>query len=277
MNDYQDDLALMIDAAKQAGELIMGYYRPGETVSEEAGLRFKSADNPLTEADLECDRLLRTTITAARPDDGWLSEETADTPERLGKKRVWVVDPIDGTKEFIVGLPQFAISIGLVEDGQPVAACTFNPAAEGGGELFTAAKGSGAFMNGEPIRASGRADLEGATCLASRSETKRGDWAPYLDRLDVSAVGSIAYKLSLVAAGRYDLTFTLTPKSEWDFCAGHLLVTEAGGRVTTREGEPFRFNLERPKVRTILSTNGLLHDPLVEMLKDAPLGKGREG
>ncbi|MBF0370461.1 MAG: 3'(2'),5'-bisphosphate nucleotidase CysQ [Magnetococcales bacterium] len=272
MNTLESDLSLMVDAAKRAGAATMRYHRPGKQVSSAANVREKSADNPLTQADLEADTILRETLLAARPDYGWLSEETADDLNRLTRKRAWVVDPIDGTKEFIMGLPQFAVSVGLVEDGKTIAGCVYNPAAD---ELFTAAQGQGVQLNGQPVSTSPRKDLSGATCLASNSETKRGEWDDFKKEFVITTMGSIAYKLALVAVGRFDMTFTLAPKSEWDFCAGELLVKEAGGQVTNREGEPFLFNREDIRVRTVLASNGPLHAPLLARLKDAPLSPMR--
>ncbi|MBF0590219.1 MAG: 3'(2'),5'-bisphosphate nucleotidase CysQ [Magnetococcales bacterium] len=264
----------IVAGVREAGAATLKYFQPGEMVSEAAGVRHKSPDNPLTEADLECDRILHQHLMGAYPDYGWLSEETTDDRSRMSRSRVWVVDPIDGTKDFIQGRKEYAISVGLVEDGLPVAACTLNPAT---GELFTALKGGGAFLNGKAIKTSDRTQFDGATCLASRSELGRGEWEQFHGLLKPSPMGSVAYKLALVAAGRYDMTFTLTPKSEWDICSGVLLVQEAGGRITNKEGEPFRFNkdLEYPKTRSVLTSNGPLHDELLARLKDIPLSPDR--
>lgn len=268
MAHLDDLLTTMADAAHQAGRVMMKYHRPGETIATRDQLKDKGFDNPLTKADLEADRLLHKILLNAHPDYGWLSEETTDDPARLDKKRAWVVDPIDGTKEFIMGIPQFAVSIGLVEDGEPLAACVFNPAAD---ELFTAARGQGVWLNGSAIRTTDREQLNGASVLASRSETRRGEWDPFKDELEITTMGSIAYKFAVLAAGRVDLTFTLTPKNEWDYCAGTLLITEAGGQVTLKEGQPVRFNQAQCKIPGLLASNGTLHQALLDRLKDVPL------
>lgn len=265
-------LTIMEAAALAAGEVVMRYYRAGQPVSDQADVRHKGENNPLTKADLEADHLLHHRLLAAFPDYGWLSEETVDNPARLNKKRVWVVDPIDGTKEFIAGLPQFAISIGLVEEGEPIAACVYNPAAK---ELFLASRNGGATLNHHPIQTTSRTQLAKANCLASRSETKRGDWNGFKEAFTLTTMGSIAYKLSLIAAGRFDMTFTLTPKNEWDFCAGALLVAEAGGVVSHKDGTPCRYNRECSRVRSLLASNGPLHPPLLERLRDIPYGPDR--
>ncbi|MBF0143157.1 MAG: 3'(2'),5'-bisphosphate nucleotidase CysQ [Magnetococcales bacterium] len=269
MEAWDRDLALMEESIREAGRVVLSYFRPGEAVGGGARLQDKGRDNPLTQADLEADALLRRTLLSARPDYGWLSEETADDASRQDCRRVWVVDPIDGTKEFIIGLPQFAVSVGLVEDGVTVAGCILNPAQDA---LYSAVAGGGARLNGQPIRVTSRENLAGASCLASRSETGRGEWDIFRDRLAITTMGSIAYKLALVASGGFDLTFTLTPKNEWDYCAGELLVREAGGRVTQKDGQPLRFNRPHPSIRSVLASNGLLHDPLLAMLRDVPYG-----
>ena len=266
------DITVMEQAAIAAGKVIMQYFRDGQQVSNAADVRQKSPNNPLTKADLEADKLLRNMLLAAHPDYGWLSEETVDNADRLSKKRVWVVDPIDGTKEFITGIPQFAISIGLVEDGLPIAACVHNPAAE---ETFLAILGQGASCNHQPITTTSNDQLSGASCLASRSETKRGDWDSFQHEFKLTTMGSIAYKLSMVAAGKYDMTFTLTPKNEWDFCAGELLVREAGGKVTHKDGSHCTFNNKNSRVRSLLASNGKLHDSLLQRLQDIPYGPDR--
>ncbi len=263
---------LMTQATREAGEAIMHYYRPGESIASSVHLRDKCHNNPLTQADLEADTLLRHRLLDATPHFGWLSEETVDHPDRLSKQWTWVVDPIDGTKEFITGLPQFAISVALVNNGKPVAACIYNQATQ---ELYTAIQGDGDRLNDQPIQTSSRQQLMGASCLASRSETQRGEWQPFLNEWQIQTMGSIAYKLALVASGHYDMTFTLTPKNEWDFCAGTLLIQEAGGQVSHKNGEPFCFNQIKPGIRALLATNGSLHAQLLTRLKDVPFSPDR--
>ncbi|MBF0161272.1 MAG: 3'(2'),5'-bisphosphate nucleotidase CysQ [Magnetococcales bacterium] len=274
MFDPYSDLLLMEEAARLAGAAIMRHFQLGEPLSAHLRLMDKGHNNPLTQADLAADQCLRQTLLGNRPDYGWLSEEGTDDPvARMERQRVWIVDPMDGTKEFISGLPQFAVSIGLVERGSPVAACIFNPATR---ELFSAVRGGGAFCNGQRLQTSRNASLQGARCLASRSETKRGEWRSFAQALHITPMGSIAYKLALVASGRYDLTFTLTPKNEWDYCAGTLLLQEAGGRVSHKEGQPCLFNQKDPKVLSVLASNGPLHEPLLLSLEQTPLSPDRQ-
>jgi myo-inositol-1(or 4)-monophosphatase len=251
------DLELAEAAARTAGRVIMGYYQ------EEYDVREKGKGNPVTTADLEADKVLKAALLGQRPGDGWLSEETADSPDRLSCRRVWIVDPIDGTKEFIRGIPQFAISIGLAVDGRIAVGVIYNPARD---ELFAAVRGGGVTLNGEPVRVSGEGDLARAQILASRSEVARGEFERFSEGHEITPIGSIAYKLALVAAGQADLTFTLTPKNEWDFAAGALLVTEAGGRVLVLGDHPQTFNRANPKVAGVVATNGHLYDPVLELI-----------
>ena len=245
-------------AARAAGQVLLRYYGGQYQVAE------KSVDNPVTVADTESNDVLRGTILAAFPDDGWLSEETADSDERLGKHRVWIVDPLDGTKEFIGGIPEFCVCVALVEDGSPRIAVEYNPVHD---ELFSARKGGGAWLNGARIHVSTQADLRHASVLASRSEEARGEWEPFQSLMRVELSGSVAYKFALVAAGRHDATFTLTPKNEWDVCAGALLVAEAGGMVTDPDGRAIRFNNRSTLLPGMVASNQLLHRSILNTIR----------
>ena len=235
----------------EAGRLVMAYFQGDYEIRE------KGANNPVTAADLEADRTLHRILLEGAPGTGWLSEETVDSPKRLEADEVWIVDPIDGTKEFIQGIPEFAISVGLAVGGRMRVGVIYNPAKD---ELFVAERGGGVRLNGEVAAVSARSELHGATLDASRSETRRGEFDRYRDSFDVLPMGSIAYKLARVAAGRADLTWSLGPKNEWDIAAGVLLVQEAGGRATDPRGGAFRFNRPATEVPGILATNGRLHD-----------------
>ena len=256
-------------AAREAGAIIRRYYETGVRVAE------KGPDNPVTRADLEANACIQGLIAAAFPDDGWLSEETADSRERLGRRRVWVVDPLDGTKEFIDHIPEFCVCIALVEDGHPVVAVEYNPAAD---RLYAAARGAGATVNGQPARVTTTSRVADAVVLASRSEDKRGEWDAFKPRVQVRLTGSVAFKLAELSTGAGDATFTLTPKNEWDICAGTLLVEEAGGRVTGLDAAPLVFN--RPETRRpgMIASNGVLHDALRALIADVagpPTMEGR--
>jgi len=199
---------------------------------------FKLGDDPVTEADRVANEVLRGVLV--RDGEGWLSEESADNLTRLKETLVWVVDPIDGTREFVAGIPEWCISIGLIENGQAIAGGICNPAT---GETFLGSLGSGMTYNGKKACVSRRKTVSGATVLASRSEVKRGDWERFRnDSFTIRPMGSVAYKLARVAAGLADATWTLCPKHEWDVAAGVALVNSAGGFAHELDNPFLRFN-----------------------------------
>jgi len=254
-------------AARAAGEIAREVYNQAE-VKQWA----KGEDNPLTEADLAVDRLLHERLLADHADFGWLSEETLDDPARLEREWVWVVDPIDGTKEFLQKVPHWTISIGLVRRGVPQLGVVFNPTED---LLVAGVVGEGISANGEPAGLSAATELAGAHLVGSRSEQKRGEFDDVKELYRFEAVGSIAYKMALLAIGRCDLYYTLSPKHEWDICGGHALVVAAGGRVTQKGGEAILYNQPHAKYRSVVAANATLHAKLLERLKDAPLSPDR--
>lgn len=254
MNNLLNDT---IDITRAAGAAIMKFYRASFEVTD------KKPDNPVTDADFAADTLLEKQLAARLPAAGWLSEETVDNPERLDKKYVWVVDPLDGTKEFVMGIPEFSVSVALVEDGQPVLAVIYNPAAD---ELYYAERGGGVFYNGRPAAVSERGQLQGAEVDASRSERKRGEFEPFEELVHIRTLGSIAYKLARIAAGQADATWSRGPKNEWDICAGTLLVQEAGGLCVNLDDEPFSFNRPKTLVNGVIADNGRLHKQILAVL-----------
>ncbi len=256
------ELEVAIAAAREAGAVVRSLYGKGVAVVEKGD----RGESPLTEADTRANQAIHRAIEATFPADGWLSEESRDSPERLSRRRVWIVDPLDGTKEFVKKIPELAVAIALVEDGEPVLGVTYNPIAE---ELFASARGEGATLNGKPIRVSAVADLAAATLLASRSENDRGEWDRFGGRFRVALTGSVAYKLALVAAGRADATFTLTPKNEWDVCSSIAILLGAGGRVTDLQGAPVRFNAGKDtRLPGLVASNGVLHSALLQTLSE---------
>ncbi|WP_216318484.1 3'(2'),5'-bisphosphate nucleotidase CysQ [Deinococcus aestuarii] len=221
--------------ALEAGELLRAHLRRGLTVEHKTG-----ADDPVTAADREASELILRGLRAAFAEDGLLSEEAADSPARLGLGRVWIVDPIDGTKEFTTGSPDFAVSIGLAVEGEPVLGVVYAPATD---ELFAGVVGGGVTNNGQAAGFSSRSDY-----VVSVSDT---EFRRELHRHDLPGMapsGSIALKLARIAAGEADVTFTMSPRSEWDIAAGHALVRASGGDVRRRDGRPIRYNLARPHV-----------------------------
>jgi myo-inositol-1(or 4)-monophosphatase len=246
-----------IRAAIAEARTVFARFTPGEIETE-----YKKGLDPVTEADRAVDAVLRKNLL--RPGEGWLSEESVDDPSRLEKSRVWVVDPLDGTREFVKGIPEFCVSIAMVENGVPVAAGICNPATD---ETFIGSLDGGVTYNSKPARPSQLTSLDGALVLASRSEVRRGEWKPFEDAgLRIQAMGSVAYKLARVSAGLADVTFTLTPKNEWDVAAGALLVTAAGGFVSTLENTPLRCNNRNPLLTGLIGCGLGLREPLLALL-----------
>jgi myo-inositol-1(or 4)-monophosphatase len=218
---------------------------------------------PVTEADLVVNKVLRQALV--RDGEGWLSEESVDDLRRLEKHRVWVVDPLDGTREFVAGIPEWCVSVGLVENGRAIAGGICNPAT---GETFLGSLETGITYNGKRVWASQKSDLAGALVLASRTEVKRGEWEGYKDsRLIIRPVGSVAYKLALVAAGMADATWTLTPKNEWDVAAGVALVESAGGVVRSLAKSSLAFNNELVGVSSLLAAGPCLQEELTLLIQ----------
>lgn len=253
---YQAELELAIRAARAAGESIMRAFRVEQEV------RYKSADQPVTEADLAADRILHRILLGERPEYGWLSEETADSPERLQRERLWVVDPIDGTNSFVAGRPEFAVCVGLVDAGRAVVGVVHNPVT---GEVFHAAEGGGAFRDGEPIRVSSGGLDAPPRMVASRWEMKRGEFAAFQASWSVEPLGSTAYKMCRVAEGRAEGFVSRGPKAEWDVAAAVVIVREAGGMVSRLDGGQPEFNQPEPSWRGIAASNGLVHEALLRL------------
>jgi myo-inositol-1(or 4)-monophosphatase len=234
---FERELEVALAAAREAGDIVRRHYEDGTRVWE------KSEDNPVTQADLEADAAIRARLQAAFPDDAILSEETLDDPSRLGCSRVWIVDPMDGTKEFTRRIPEFAVSIALSVDGEPVVGVVLNPIAD---VTLWANRGGGTWRDGRRVHVSGCAELADAVMVASRSEISRDEFAPYDGWFaELRPTGSIAWKLACIASGDGDLNVSVAPKNEWDVCAGDLLVREAGGIYADFDGSVRRYNQAR--------------------------------
>lgn len=243
---------------KEAGMLISSLKNTSHILGK------KSNNDIVTQADLLVNEVIKNQMMAHFPDYGWLSEESVDDVKRLSCNKVWIVDPVDGTKEYASGIPEYAISVALVENGIPVLASVYNPATN---ELFHAIKNGGAWCNDKPVRCADVASHQQLLLLASRSEYERGEWLQVEKQYRVQQVGSIAYKLALIAAGKAQAVFSLGQKNEWDIAAGVLLVTEAGGMVTDLHGKQFQFNHENVLVDGIIATTKSCHDEIVELVK----------
>jgi myo-inositol-1(or 4)-monophosphatase len=264
-SSYSDVLE-RIQTAIYAAKAIFSRFTPGEIATE-----YKSGHDPVTEADRALDLVLRKNLL--RDGEGWLSEESADDFSRLDRERVWIVDPLDGTREFVEGIPEFCASIAMIEHGKPVAGGIYNPATD---EVFLGSVDGKLTYNGREAHTSRRRELSGALVLASRSETKRGEWLRFQNApFKIQPMGSVAYKLARVAAGLADITFTLTPKHEWDVAAGAALVLSGRGYIQTLTS-PLCCNRKDPLLDGVIAAGPLLKDELLQFLSlDLQLGPKR--
>ncbi|WP_417258687.1 3'(2'),5'-bisphosphate nucleotidase CysQ [Celeribacter sp.] len=253
-----DDLALLIDAAREAGRLATPFWKSNPEVWDKG-----NGAGPVTEADLAVDRYLRDRFAAERPTYGWLSEETTDTDARLTKERVVIVDPIDGTRSFIQGDTNWAHSLAIVELGEPIAAVVYLPLRD---RLFAATKGGGATLNGEPIHVGQCGTLDGARVLMKKGILAAEHWQGLPPLFDHKFRPSLAYRLALVAQGRYDAMLTLRPTWEWDVAAGVLIMEEAGGVVTDRTGARPLFNQPHPAIDGLVAGSAALSNAILERL-----------
>lgn len=253
------DFTLLKETVRDAGALAMRYF--GTDLRKWS----KGADNsPVTEADIAVNDLLRARLTGARPDYGWLSEETEDNPARLARPLTWVVDPIDGTRAFARGDPHFVVSVALVTEGRPTLAVLFNPATD---EFFEAVAGGGARLNDAPIHVSNCSRIEGCRIAAFAPMFKHPGWeragiAPWPE-MEILDRNSVAYRIALVACGAADAALALNGKSDWDLAAADLIVNEARGRMTTHDGKPFVYNRESTRHRSLLVAGPALHEALL--------------
>ena len=222
----------------------------------------KKAGEPVCEVDLEVDAFLRERLNALDPQAGWLSEETVDASDRYERRRVWVVDPIDGTRDFLRGRSGWCVSVALVEERVPVIGVLAAPAR---GELWTAERGQGARRNGSPLRASARADLAGARVPTDQL------FEPDRDLVAVEKPNSIALRMALVAAGEADLVATLKWGFEWDIAAAALIAEEAGARVTGALGQPRAFNTAAGQAFGVLAAAPGIHAQAVERMRERAL------
>ncbi|WP_299825486.1 3'(2'),5'-bisphosphate nucleotidase CysQ [uncultured Roseobacter sp.] len=255
------DLALITDAIRLAGRVATGFVGKDAKSWDKPG-----GAGPVTEADLAVNTALETTLRSARPDYGWLSEETEDTADRLGQETLFIIDPIDGTRSFVEGSRTWAHSIAVAHRGQITAAAIYLPMRD---KLYTAALGEGAFFNGTPLTISTAANLKEAEILATKPVMDPSHWSEGQPVFHRSHRPSLAYRLGLVAEARFDAMLTFRPSWEWDIAAGALIVTEAGGLCTDKSGAPLRFNNATPTLNGVIAAGPNLHQQVLSALAPA--------
>jgi myo-inositol-1(or 4)-monophosphatase len=237
------ELTLLVEAIRKAGA------RAGELVRNGFEVQTKPDRSPVTTVDLEVNRMLYEMQRREFPLDGWLSEESPDDPIRLTRPRVWIVDPIDGTKALVNRMPEFCISAALVERGVPVVAAILNPSTD---ELFTAVRGGGLFLNGARLTSSPAHKID-PVIMVNAWELRSDRWSMLAETAQCRPIYSIANALALVAAGRIQATLTNEPENEWDLAAGVLLIEESGGTVCDMDGKPFVFNQPTPRFLGVIA------------------------
>jgi myo-inositol-1(or 4)-monophosphatase len=254
--DADDDLPLIREAAREAGRIATRFFKRSPEVW------MKGGQSPVSEADYAVDKFLHQILREARPDYGWLSEETADSPERLKTTRTFIVDPIDGTRAFLEGLDTWCVSIAVVEDGAPVAGVLECPAKK---ELFEAAIGRGATRNGESLHIGG----PGETFVVAGPK-QLIDFVPQSLRnrfRTVPYIPSLAYRLAMVAGGDLDATFVKPNSHDWDLAAADLILREAGGQVLDPFGKPLRYAGPNPRHGALAAGSGALLKDMVAAIR----------
>lgn len=245
------DLALLTDAAREAGRIAMRYWRKDPQVWDKGG-----EHGPVTEADLAVNDMLKAKLLAARPDYGWLSEETPDSADRLAVDTVFIIDPIDGTRAFVAGEETWAHSLAVAHKGKVTAGVVYLPAID---RIYVASETSDPLRDGEVIRASGRDRLEGANILTTKANMVPEKWPGGVPEITRSFRASLAYRMCLAAEGRFDGMLTLRDAWEWDIAAGSLIAEKAGAVVTDRIGKALRFNAPTALAEGVLALPPKLH------------------
>lgn len=251
----EDDLTLLVAVAKDAGEIALSYWRQQPKVWDKGG-----DQGPVTEADHAVNKMLHDRLLAARPDHGWLSEESPDTPERLSRPCTFIIDPIDGTRAFIAGEDSFSHALAIARDGRVTAAVVFVSARN---LLYAATDTAPATCNGTPIRVAARKTLDGAHFLAPKTALSPEHWPGGVPDITRAFRPSIAFRLCLAAEGSFDGMLTLRRSWEWDIAAGSLIAERAGAIVTDASGAHLRFNRADPRAMGVLAASPDLHAALM--------------
>lgn len=241
----------------EAGDIARKFFNEGAKSWD------KNPGDPVTEADLAINDHLQQRLCSSRPNYGWLSEETADDLSRLDRHRVWIIDPIDGTRAFIAGRAEFTICAGLVEDGRPLLGAVFNPITQ---EFFDAIKNGGARCNGKTLKTRDGVSLGNARLLASQRVLERQKGIGALPSAQFKFINSIAYRMALVALDQFDATISLATKNDWDTAAAELIVTEAGGRVTAPDGSALTYNQADSKHTGVVAAAPALCQEILDRL-----------
>jgi len=254
-----DDLKLLINAAHDSADIARKYWKQSPDAWDKS-----AGAGPVTEADIAIDKMLHDQLRTARPDYGWLSEETEDNSARLTRDRVFIIDPIDGTRAFIEGSKTFAHSLAIAHKGQVVVAVVFLPMLD---KLYVATKTMHASLNGRPISPKSPRQDQKPTVLATKRNFDQEHWTTDIQAFERHFRSSLAYRLCLVAEGRFDAMLTLRPTWEWDVAAGALIAECAGATVTDIGGAHPSFNTPHPQLNGMVAASPKLHRDLRDGLR----------
>lgn len=264
MTTDANDLALLERLGREAGQLAMRWFGPDAAVDPEVWM--KEGDSPVSQADFAVDEFLKRELLAARPDYGWLSEETEDDGSRRQATRTFVIDPIDGTRGFLNHMRQWCVSLAVVEDNRPVAAVLECPAL---GETLTATRNTPALLNGTPIAACTFNDGTTLRVTGPRSaQTALMNLEPHtVERMNF--VPSLAYRIAMVAMARADLIVARGSAKDWDLAAADLICHQAGGKLTDREGRMLAYNCRDVRHGQLVASCATRHDEMLDLARRA--------
>ncbi len=222
-------------------------------------VKYKSKNQPVTNADIEIDNFIKDFFKKKTPSFGWVSEETKDNKSRFESEMFWCLDPIDGTRSYISGKPEYTISLALIKKKEPILGLILNPETE---ELFVAKKQKGAFCNNKKIIVNKNTNISSSKFSISSSEMKRLEKYNFFNQKNFIEMGSIAYKIALVAKGEIDAAFSFTNKNDWDLAASDLILREAGGSIKKISGEKIVYNSEKMLIESVIASNQKLCEKL---------------
>lgn len=260
VNSHQDDLKLITELARESGEIALQYFGKSPEVW------MKEGESPVSEADYAIDTFLKEKLLEARPDYGWLSEETEDTLDRMKAKRTFVVDPIDGTRGFINGMKRWCISIAVVENNRPIAGVLECPVME---ETITASFGTGTRINGTIVQSKPLQNDDTIRIAGPRSLGREFGELVQQNCEVVPFVPSLAYRLGMISSGEIDLSLARGSAKDWDLAAADLIVHEANARLTNIEGHQLKYNCHDIRHGTLVASNAGRHDEMLDLARNA--------
>ncbi len=233
-------------------------------LQKKLNIKYKSENQPVTNADIEINEFLKKYFKELTPQYGWLSEESIDDNSRNKLDSFWCLDPIDGTRSYIYGKPEFTISLALITNNRPVLGFIYNPTTE---EFFFAKHKHGSFCNEKQIFVNKKTDIDNSSIAASSSEIKRLKKYSFLKMKEIKKMGSIAYKIALVAKGEIDIAISFTKKNDWDLAAADLILTEAGGEIKSISKGKIIYNTKDLMIDSVIASNNALVEKLKEKIE----------